>query len=146
MRKGAVVAVCLSHNKGEPKQPIPSIFLIEGVGVEGDAHAGFGHRQVSLLNYEDILEVQTKLPWVKPGSFAENISVRDFDLTQLKIGERLKVGETILEVTQIGKECHSHCEIFRLTGDCIMPKKGYFAKVILGGCVRPGDEVFRMTE
>jgi len=115
--------------------------LLEELGIEGDAHAGFMHRQVSLIAVEDIRTMMEKLPDLVPGSFAENLTTEGFDLSALKIGDRLKVGETILEVSQIGKECHTKCEVFRKTGDCIMPKKGIFTRVIKGGKVKTGDTV-----
>ena len=90
---------------------------------------------------EDIRTMMAKLPNLVPGSFAENLTTEGFDLGQLKIGDMLKVGETLLEVSQIGKECHSHCEVFKQTGECIMPKKGIFTKVIKGGKVKAGDTI-----
>ena len=124
--KGRIIAVCSAPKKGMIKHDIGEGTLIEGIGLDGDAHAGFMHRQVSLIAMEDIRTMMAKLPNLVPGSFAENLTTEGFDLGALKIGDRLRVGETLLEVSQIGKECHSHCEVFKQTGECIMPKKGIF--------------------
>ena len=123
------------------KHDIGEGVLTVGLGLEGDAHYGFMHRQVSLISMEDIRIMMAKLPNLQPGSFAENLTTEGFDLGRLHIGDRLKVGETLLEVSQIGKECHSHCEVFKQTGECIMPKKGIFTKVITGGSVKVGDTI-----
>ena len=130
-----VEAVCLSHKKGIVKKEMGNVVLIENWGIDGDAHAGDWHRQVSLLAGESIDTVKEVLPTLKNGAFAENIITRGIDLTTLKIGDRLQVGDTvILEITQIGKECHnSGCAIKKATGDCIMPKEGIFSRVIQGG-------------
>ena len=130
-----VEAVCLSHKKGIVKKEMDNIALIENWGIDGDAHAGDWHRQVSLLAGESIDTVKETLPTLKNGAFAENIITRGIDLTTLKIGDRLQVGDTvILEITQIGKECHnSGCAIKKATGDCIMPREGIFSRVIQGG-------------
>jgi MOSC domain-containing protein YiiM len=104
------------------------------------------HRQVSLLALEDIEKMREKMPNLGPGSFAENITVKGLDMDSLSIGDRISVGETLLEVTQIGKECHSKCEIFKITGDCIMPKKGIFCAVIKGGRVKKGDVVKKVKK
>lgn len=146
MCEGIVWAVCLSKKKGTVKEDVGEATLIEGMGLEGDAHAGFMHRQVSLLSLEDIEKMREKMPNLGPGSFAENITVKDLDMDSLSIGDRISVGETLLEVTQIGKECHSKCEIFKITGDCIMPKKGIFCAVIKGGRVKKGDVVKKVKK
>ncbi len=138
---GKIIAVCTSPEKGMIKHDVGEGLLLEELGIEGDAHAGFMHRQVSLIAVEDIRTMMKKLPDLVPGSFAENLTTEGFDLSALKVGDRLKVGETILEVSQIGKECHTKCEVFRKTGDCIMPKKGIFTRVIKGGKVKTGDTV-----
>ena len=138
---GKIIAVCTSPEKGMIKHDVREGLLLEELGIEGEAHAGFMHRQVSLIAVEDIRTMMEKLPDLVPGSFAENLTTEGFDLSALKIGDRLKVGETILEVSQIGKECHTKCEVFRKTGDCIMPKKGIFTRVIKGGKVKTGDTV-----
>jgi MOSC domain-containing protein YiiM len=140
---GEVIAVCTSEEKGTVKDDVGEGLLIEELGIEGDAHAGFAHRQVSLLAEEDIDTMRAKLPTLRPGSFAENLTIRGFDLSSLSVGDRIRVGETLLEISQIGKECHTHCEVHRITGDCIMPKKGIFCRVVEGGPVRRGDPVRR---
>lgn len=140
--KGKVVAVCISDRKGVPKKEIPAGRLIAGHGLEGDAHAGAWHRQVSLLALESIEKMQALGLKVKPGSFAENITTAGIELTALPVGTRLKVGkEVLLEVSQIGKECHTRCAIYYQAGDCVMPREGIFARVLQGGTVRPGDEI-----
>ncbi|MCF7936208.1 MAG: MOSC domain-containing protein [Synergistales bacterium] len=139
--KGTIVAVCTAAGKGTHKEDIRRGRLVEGRGLEGDAHAGFAHRQVSMLSLEDIEGMQEQLPALRPGSFAENLTVRDMDLSTLQLGDRLQVGEALLELSQIGKECHSRCEIFHQTGDCIMPRKGLFFRVLRGGEVAAGDTV-----
>ena len=130
-----VEAVCLSHKKGIVKKEQDKVTLRENWGIEGDAHAGDWHRQVSLLAGESIDDVKEILPTLKNGAFAENIITRGFDLNSVKIGDRLQIGDTVvLEITQIGKECHnSGCAIKKATGDCIMPKEGIFSRVIQGG-------------
>lgn len=141
MNKGRVVAVCRSDRKGIPKEDIRTGRLLEELGLEGDAHAGFAHRQVSLIAMEDIRLAQEKLPELRPGSFAENLTVEGIDLGESRVGRRIRVGKTLLEITQIGKECHTKCAIYRTSGDCIMPKKGIFCRVIQGGIVSAGDPV-----
>ena len=136
-----VVAVCISENKGERKKPVESVELRENHGIVGDGHAGEWHRQVSLLAQESIDKMRKLGLDVTSGDFAENITTSGIELVSLPIGTRLRVGETELEVTQIGKECHTRCAIYYQAGDCVMPKEGIFAKVITGGVVRPGDEV-----
>jgi len=138
---GLVKAVCISENKGERKKPVEAVELRENHGIIGDAHAGDWHRQVSLLAQESIDKMRKMGLDVNAGDFAENITTTGIDLVSLPIGTRLQVGETLLEVTQIGKECHTRCAIYYQAGDCVMPKEGIFAKVITGGMVRPGDEV-----
>lgn len=138
-----VEAVCTSVKKGMVKKEQDSVLLKAGWGIEGDAHAGDWHRQVSLLAAESIAQVREVLPTLKKGAFAENIITRGFALDRVGIGNRLQIGETVvLEITQIGKECHnSGCAIKKATGDCIMPREGIFAKVIEGGTVMPGDSI-----
>jgi len=138
---GKIIAVCTAPQKGMIKRDVAEGTLIEGVGLEGDAHAGFMHRQVSLISMEDIRLMMEKLPKLVPGSFAENLTTEGFDLSLLKIGDRLKVGEALLEVSQIGKECHTKCEVFKQSGECIMPQKGIFTKVVKGGKVKSGDTI-----
>lgn len=138
---GKIIAVCSAPQKGMIKHDVGEGVLVEEIGLEGDAHAGFMHRQVSLIAMEDIRTMMAKLPSLVPGSFAENLTTEGFDLSSLKIGDRLKVGETLLEVSQIGKECHTKCEVFHQSGECIMPQKGIFTRVINGGKVKAGDAV-----
>ena len=138
---GKVLAVNVSLNKGERKTPAPEVTLRVNHGIEGDAHAGDWHRQVSLLAQESIAKMVALGLDVKEGDFAENITTEGVDLVSLPIGTRIELGETLLEVTQIGKECHTRCAIFYQAGDCVMPKEGIFAKVLRGGVVRPGDRV-----
>ena len=136
-----VVAVGVSGRKGERKCPVPRATLVPGHGVERDAHAGPGHRQVSLLAAESIAKMREKGLSVGPGDFAENVTVEGIDLTALKIGDRLFVGEALVEISQIGKECHDRCAIYFQAVDCVMPREGIFARVLRGGVVAPGDPV-----
>ena len=136
-----VEAVCISEKKGERKKPVASVELRENHGIVGDGHAGDWHRQVSLLATESIDKMRALGLDVSAGDFAENITTSGIDLVSLPIGSRLRIGEALLEVTQIGKECHTRCAIFYQAGDCVMPKEGIFAKVITGGVVKPGDEM-----
>jgi len=136
-----VVAVCISEKKGERKIPVPSVELREEHGIVGDAHAGEWHRQVSLLAHESIEKMQRMGLTVDSGDFAENITTSGIELFSLPVGTRLTIGETLLEVTQIGKECHTRCAIFYQAGDCVMPKEGIFVRVIRGGTVKAGDRV-----
>ena len=136
-----VLAVCISENKGERKKPVESVELRENHGIVGDAHAGEWHRQVSLLAQESIDKMRKLGLDVNAGDFAENITTSGIDLISLPIGSRLQIGESLLEVTQIGKECHTRCAIFYQAGDCVMPKEGIFARVIQGGTIKPGDTI-----
>ncbi len=136
-----VLAVCVSENKGERKTPVAAVELKENHGIIGDAHAGDWHRQVSLLAMESIRKMQAMGLSVDTGDFAENITTEGIELVSLPIGTRLQLGQTEMEVTQIGKECHTRCAIYYQAGDCVMPKEGIFAKVITGGTIKPGDAV-----
>jgi MOSC domain-containing protein YiiM len=136
-----VLAVCISEKKGERKKPVESVELRENHGIVGDGHAGDWHRQVSLLAQESIDKMRALGLDVNAGDFAENITTTGIDLVSLPIGSRLQIGETLLEVTQIGKECHTRCAIFYQAGDCVMPKEGIFVKVLTGGIIKPGDEI-----
>lgn len=138
---GSIVAVSVSENKGERKTPKESVHLRENFGIIGDAHAGDWHRQVSLLAQESIEKMVALGLAVGPGDFAENITTRGLDLLSLPIGTRLGIGPVVLEISQIGKVCHTRCAIFYQAGDCVMPKEGIFAKVLSGGVVRPDDEI-----
>jgi len=141
-----VLAVCISEKKGERKKPAASVELRVNHGIVGDAHAGEWHRQVSLLAQESIDKMRALGLDVSAGDFAENITTSGIDLVSLPIGSRLQAGETVLEVTQIGKECHTRCAIFSQAGDCVMPKEGIFARVITGGTIKPGDVIVRQGE
>ncbi len=140
--KAEVVEVSISKEKGTRKENIPEGVLIENHGFKDDAHAGDWHRQVSLLAMESIEKIRAKGLDVGPGDFAENITTRGIDLVNLPIGTRLKVGEEVLmEVTQIGKECHTRCAIYYQAGDCVMPREGIFTKVLKGGRVKKSDPI-----
>ena len=142
MADGKIIAVCLSKRKGTPKDNVGSGILKEGHGFESDAHAGDWHRQVSLLSIEQIGTMKDKGLEVDSGSFAENLTTEGFDLDSVTVGDILKVGETaVLEITQIGKECHTRCAIYHTVGECIMPERGVFAKVLKGGEVKVGDSI-----
>lgn len=139
---GRVVSINISKQKGTTKQPVSEAVLIENFGIEGDAHAGTGHRQVSLLDVTSIRKMeQYGLKGLCFGKFAENITTEGLDLSKIDIGTRLKIGdEVVLEISQIGKKCHGDgCEIARTVGVCIMPKEGLFARVIKGGKIKVGD-------
>ena len=138
---GEVKAVCISKRKGFPKEPVDSVKVIKDFGIEGDAHAGNWHRQVSLLSYEVIEDFKKTGIDIRDGAFGENIIVSGYDLKTFKPGTVIRIGDVILELTQIGKECHSHCVIYNTVGDCIMPREGVFAVVLNGGIVKPGDKV-----
>ena len=138
---GTVVAVCISSEKGVRKNPVDVVSVLPEHGIEGDAHAGGWHRQVSLLAEESIEKMRALGFELSPGDFAENITTRGIELSELPLGTRLIVNTVQFEVTQIGKECHSGCEIRKLVGDCIMPREGIFARVISGGEIRPGDTI-----
>ncbi len=138
---GKVLAVCVSEKKGTRKTERESVTLVENRGIKGDAHAGNWHRQVSLLSFEKIEAFRRQGAEVNFGDFGENLVVEGYDLSSLPVGTRFFIGEAVLEMTQIGKECHSHCAIYKQMGDCIMPREGVFCVVKKGGTVRPGDEM-----
>ena len=138
---GTVKAVCTSSVKGIQKSEVDSVKLCADWGIEDDAHAGSWHRQVSLLPYEKIEDFKARGADVSNGSFGENIIVEGFDLKSLPVGTRFRSGNVVLELTQIGKECHARCAIYHKMGDCIMPREGAFCKVLQGGTIRPGDEI-----
>lgn len=143
---GKIYSINLSIKKGIPKTPIDEAVLKENFGIVGDVHSGQPIKQVSLLSWEAI-ERQNNCPKIKseklkPGDFAENITTQGLDLSQLKINDKLVInGQIVLEISQIGKECHTFCAIYKKTGDCIMPREGIFARVITGGTVRVGDSL-----
>jgi len=137
-----VVSVNLSEHRGEPKHPVPVVELRVHHGIVGDAHAGDWHRQISLLAEESVDTMRASCPVsLNPGIFAENINTSGIDLRHLPIGARLAVGDAEIEVTQIGKECHSDCAIKKAVGRCVMPTEGIFAVVIREGTVRAGDKI-----
>lgn len=135
-----IIALCTSKQKGTAKEMVNEVNLIEEFGIEGDAHAGKWHRQVSLLALEKIENFRAKGAHVDFGAFGENIVVSGIALNQLPIGQKLTIGEVELEVTQIGKKCHDKCAIFYQVGECIMPTNGIFTRVLKGGKIKVGDE------
>lgn len=139
---GKVMAVCISDKRGTKKLNVGSIELIENYGLKGDGHAGDWHRQVSLLSYDRVEEFRASGAAVDDGAFGENLLVKDIDFKVLPVGTKLRCNDVILEITQIGKECHAHCEIFHQVGDCIMPREGVFARVLHGGKIAVGDEMY----
>jgi len=140
--EGKIHAISISKLKGIPKSNISSANLVHEHGIENDAHAGKWHRQVSLLAIESISKMRLKIPNLRAGAFAENITTQNFDLLSLKIGDKIKVGsDAELEITQIGKECHSKCAIFYRVGDCVMPTEGIFARVIKSGKIKINDNI-----
>lgn len=141
----SVMEVCTSLNKGERKKPVASVELVTGHGIAGDAHAGDWHRQVSLLARESIDKMRAMGLDVSAGDFAENITTTGIDLVSLPIGSRLELGGALLEVTQIGKECHTRCAIFYQAGDCVMPREGIFARVLKGGAVSAGMPILKVS-
>lgn len=142
MKKGRIVSVNTSKERGEKKNNIGVARVTKGKGIEGDGHFGFMHRQISLLSVESIERMKTLGLEVGPGDFAENLTVEGLDLGSVAVGRKIKVGSSvILRVTQIGKECHERCSIYYQAGECIMPKEGVFAEVVEEGEIRVGDEV-----
>ena len=139
--KGRVTAVCISEKKGTQKMPVEEIVLRKDWGIENDAHAGNWHRQVSLLSLEKIEAFRARGAEVEFGAFGENIVAEGFDFREIPVGTRFRINDALLELTQIGKECHTHCAIYKVMKDCIMPREGVFAKVLEGGIVRPGDPI-----
>ena len=142
---GKITAVCTSKEKGVRKESVAEVKLIAGWGIEGDAHAGKWHRQVSLLSNDSIEKMREagkkKNLNLVPGDFAENLTTEGLELFTIPIGTYLEIGETLLEVTQIGKTCHHGCEIFKQVGNCIMPKEGIFTRVLVGGKIKPGNSI-----
>ena len=135
------MAVCISEKKGTQKKNIHEAVVIEDFGIEKDAHAGKWHRQVSLLSYEKIEEFKAKGAPLQDGAFGENLIVSGFDFKSLPIGTKFRCNDVLLELTQIGKQCYSGCEIYKIMGDCIMPREGVFTRVLHGGIIREGDEL-----
>lgn len=148
MKKGKIFSVNYSKVKGVSKTPVKSGSLIEGFGLEKDAHAGQGEKQVSLLSLESIVKqkecakVRKTGLMLEPGDFGENITTQGIELSTLKIGDKLKLGQgAVIEISKIGKDCHKYCAIYYKIGDCIMPKEGIFAKVLRPGEITAGDDI-----
>jgi cyclic pyranopterin phosphate synthase len=142
---GKILSINISTHKGEKKIGVQTAVLKENHGIVGDAHTGDWHRQVSLLAQESVDKMRGKGVELQPGDFAENLTIEGIDLKNLKIGQRLKIGhDIILEITQIGKECHNDCAIKQQVGDCVMPREGVFARVIKGGNITNGDAISRI--
>lgn len=139
--RGRVKAINISETKGVVKNPVEEAYFRVNHGIEGDAHAGEWHRQISLLATESADKVRAAGLDITDGRFAENITTEGIELYTLPIGTKLKIGESVQEVTQIGKECHTGCAIKTTVGDCVMPREGIFTKVLESGMVRPGDEI-----
>ena len=141
-KQGRVLSVNISNKKGEKKHDIGRSILVEQSGLSGDAHAGFQHRQVSLLSEASIRKIRDKGLDVQFGDFAENLTISGIELFTLPLGTRLKVGnDVLLEITQIGKVCHERCHIFHQVGDCVMPREGIFVRIIAGGKIKIMDEI-----
>lgn len=138
---GKIIAVCTSERKGIQKHDVHTAHFSVNWGIDGDAHAGRWHRQVSLLSADKIEAFNQRGANVVPGAFGENLVVDGFDFRALPVGTLLRCGDVLLEMTQIGKECHSHCEIYKKMGECIMPHEGVFARVITPGTISVGDEM-----
>ncbi|MGN0403858.1 MAG: molybdopterin-binding protein [Bariatricus sp.] len=138
---GEIKAICISEKRGTQKKEIPEAQILEDWGIEGDAHGGKWHRQISLLAVEKIEEFRARGAEIDYGAFGENLIVEGYDLRTLPVGTRFRIGEVLLELTQIGKECHSHCEIYKKMGDCIMPREGVFTEVLHGGHIQKGDQI-----
>jgi MOSC domain-containing protein YiiM len=145
---GKIAAISISQKKGIPKTNVDYATLLKDFGVEGDAHAGKWHRQVSILSLESIQKMRDAgLPKIRPGAFAENITTEFIDIKNLKVGNRIKIGDDVeLEITQIGKDCHTKCAIYYKVGDCVMPTEGIFAKVINSGKICMDDKVSVINE
>ena len=141
MAERKVVAVCISEERGTSKHAVASGTLVREWGLKGDAHAGDWHRQVSLLAAESIEKMRALGVDVEPGSFAENIVTEGVELVSLPIGTRMRIGEALVEVTQIGKVCHDRCAIFEQVGDCIMPREGIFVRVLEEATISVGEPI-----
>ena len=136
---GNVLAVCVSTEKGTQKQNVGTAVFVEDWGIEGDAHAGKWHRQVSLLSHEKIEAFRARGAQVEDGAFGENLVVSGIDFRSLPLGTKFQCNDVVLELTQIGKECHNGCESYKIMGDCIMPREGVFTRVLHGGSISVGD-------
>jgi len=145
--KGRIKAISISKQKGMQKVNVPEAELRADHGIVGDAHAGNWDRQISLLDIECIDIMAAKGAKVSPGAFAENITTEGIDLSALKPGGKLRLGDEVeIKITQFGKKCHGHCKIYEQIGDCIMPREGVFARVIRGGSIRAGDDIEVITD
>ena len=138
---GRLKGICISEKRGTEKHEVREAMVKMDWGIEGDAHGGKWHRQISLLSDEKIQEFRAKGAEVAYGAFGENLIVEGFDFRMLPVGTRFHIGDVVLEMTQIGKECHSHCQIYKRMGDCIMPREGIFTRVLHGGVLTEGDEI-----
>ncbi|WP_430607593.1 MOSC domain-containing protein [Enterococcus sp. AZ170] len=141
MAVGEIIGINISERRGTQKKEIAAVDLVKGFGLENDAHGGNWHRQVSLLSFEKITEFNEKGARVGNGAFGENIIVSGIDLRRLPVGSQIRIGQAELVVTQIGKECHKHCQIYARVGDCIMPREGIFAVVVTAGHIKKGDKL-----
>ncbi|MBO0446343.1 MULTISPECIES: MOSC domain-containing protein [Enterococcus] len=141
MAVGEIIGINISERRGTQKKEIAAVDLVKGFGLENDAHGGNWHRQVSLLSFEKITEFNEKGAHVGNGAFGENIIVSGIDLRRLPVGSQIRIGQAELVVTQIGKECHKHCQIYARVGDCIMPREGIFAVVVTAGHIKKGDKL-----
>lgn len=139
---GEIIAVCISEKKGTVKTSVNSAHFIEDFGIEGDAHAGKWHRQISLLSFESFEKFKDTVKIdIKYGAFGENLLVKGLDVSKIEIGTEIISNDVKMQVTQIGKVCHKDCEIRRLVGNCIMPTEGIFLKVLSSGTIKPGDGI-----
>ena len=138
---GKLRAICISEKRGTEKTEVPEAEIKKEWGICNDAHGGNWHRQISLLSGEKIDEFRSRGADIANGAFGENLIIEGYDLRALPVGTRFRIGEVLLELTQIGKECHSHCEIFKRMGECIMPREGVFAVVLHGGTIHKGDAI-----
>lgn len=138
---GKIMAVCISDRKGIQKHDVGTVQIVDGWGLKSDAHGGNWHRQVSLLSHEKVEAFRARGAEVQSGAFGENLVVEGIDFAKLPVGTLFRCGDVLLEMTQIGKECHSHCAIYHKMGDCIMPREGVFCRVLHGGAVSVGDEL-----
>lgn len=142
----SVVAVCISEKKGTMKHPVDQIEIRKNHGIIGDAHAGDWHRQISLLASESVDKMKKVFPDIPIGAFAENILTEGIEVSKLPVGTKITVGDCLLEITQIGKECHQNCAIRKQVGDCVMPREGVFAIVLKEGTIKAGDSITVVNE
>ena len=143
---GNIIAVCTSEKKGTQKQNVGSARFVENWGIEHDAHAGDWHRQVSLLSHDRVEEFRARGAQVEDGAFGENLVVSGFDFKTMPIGTKFQCNDVVLELTQVGKQCHAHCEIYKVMGDCIMPREGVFTRVLHGGTISVCDTLTVLEE